>query len=36
MTDDYPPFRMDMGGRESTPGTAAADVIGPKPAPGIS
>ena len=24
MTDDYPPFRLDMGGREPTPDSAAA------------
>jgi hypothetical protein len=36
MTDAYPPFRMDMGGQESAPDTAAPDAIRPKPAPGIS
>jgi hypothetical protein len=35
MTDAYPPFRMDMGGREPASDTAAADPIRPKPAPGI-
>jgi hypothetical protein len=35
MTDAYPPFRLDMGGEESTPDTAAADAIGPTPAPGL-
>ena len=36
MTDDYPPFRLDMGGQESAPDTAGADAIRPKPAPGLS
>jgi hypothetical protein len=36
MTDSYPPFRMDMGGLEAAPDTAAADPIRPKPAPGMS
>jgi hypothetical protein len=36
MTDKYPPFRLDMGGQESAPDTAAADAIGPKPAAGLS
>jgi Domain of unknown function (DUF4389) len=36
MTDKYPPFRLDMGGQESAPDTAATDVIGPKPAAGLS
>jgi hypothetical protein len=36
MTDAYPPFRLDMGGRESAPDTAATDAIRPKPAPGVS
>ena len=34
MTDAYPPFRLDMGGREPTPDSAAADAIAPDPAPG--
>jgi hypothetical protein len=34
MTDAYPPFRLDMGGREPTPDSAAADAITPSPAPG--
>ena len=34
MTDTYPPFRLDMGGREPTPNSAAADAISPHPAPG--
>jgi hypothetical protein len=36
MTDAYPPFRLDMGGREPTPDRAAADTIAPNPAPGLS
>jgi len=36
MTDAYPPFRMDMGGREPTPDSAAAHPIAPDPAPGLS
>ena len=36
MTDAYPPFRLDMGGQESAPDTAAADPIAPKPAPQFS
>jgi hypothetical protein len=36
MTDAYPPFRLDMGGREPTPNSAAADAIAPHPAPGLS
>ena len=36
MTDTYPPFRLDMGGQETASDTAAADVIRPKPAPGLS
>src|SRR3954454_23706411 len=36
MTDAYPPFRLDVGGREPTPDSAAADAIGPDPAPGLS
>jgi Domain of unknown function (DUF4389) len=31
MTDRYPPFRLDMGGKESAPDTAAADAISPTP-----
>jgi len=34
MTDVYPPFRMDMGGREPAPDSAGA--IRPKPAAGLS
>ena len=36
MTDKYPPFRLDMGGEESAPDTAGADVVRPKPAAGLS
>src|SRR4051812_6462795 len=36
MTDSYPPFRLDMGDGEPTPDSAAADAIGPDPAPRLS
>jgi hypothetical protein len=36
MTDSYPPFRLDMGDQEPTPDSAAADAIGPHPAPRLS
>jgi hypothetical protein len=36
MTDAYPPFRLDMGGQDPAPDPAAADVIAPTPAPGLS
>jgi len=36
MTDAYPPFRLDMGGRESEPGPAGTDTIAPEPAAGLS
>src|SRR3954467_15964493 len=36
MTDDYPPFRMDMGGEETPPGAPASDVVPQAPAPGVS
>jgi Domain of unknown function (DUF4389) len=36
MTDEYPPFRLDMGGHESAPDTTGTDAISPKPAPGLS
>jgi hypothetical protein len=36
MTDCYPPFRLDMGDGEATPDSAAADLIGPDPAPRLS
>jgi hypothetical protein len=35
MTDRYPPFRLDMGGRE-TRDTAEANAVRPEPAPGVS
>ncbi len=33
MTDEYPPFRMDMGGREPEPDAATTDVVPPTAAP---
>jgi hypothetical protein len=36
MTDAYPPFRLDMGGREPAPDTAGSGAVSPKPAPGLS
>ena len=36
MTDEYPPFRLDMGGQEPAPDTAEAGAIRPKPAAGLS
>ena len=36
MTDAYPPFRLDMGGRESEPGPAGPDTITHTPATGLS
>jgi hypothetical protein len=36
MTDAYPPFRLDMGGREPVPDTGGADAVSPKPATGLS
>jgi hypothetical protein len=36
MTDAYPPFRLDMGGKEPAPATAAPDAVGPSPAAGTS
>ena len=36
MTDAYPPFRLDMGGREPAPNFTATDAIRPKPAAGLS
>ena len=36
MTDDYPPFRLDMGGEETPPGAPASDVVPQAPAPGVS
>jgi hypothetical protein len=36
MTDQYPPFRLDMGGDESAPVTTVPDAVMPKPAAGLS
>ena len=36
MTDAYPPFRLDMGGREAEPGPAGPDVVTHTPAAGLS
>ncbi len=36
MTDAYLPFRLDMGGQEPEPDTAAADRIAPSPAGELS
>ncbi len=36
MTDAYPPFKLDMGGQEPTPGSAGISTVGSEPAPGIS
>jgi hypothetical protein len=36
MTDKYPPFRMDMGGREPVPAATTSDVTTPNPALGTS
>jgi hypothetical protein len=35
MTDAYPPFRLDMGGREPEPGTVTGDAVAPQPTPGL-
>jgi Domain of unknown function (DUF4389) len=36
MTDAYPPFRLDMGGHDPTPVTAAPIPVAPEPAAGLS
>jgi hypothetical protein len=33
MTDEYPPFRLDMGGPEPEPDAATTDVVPPSAAP---
>ena len=35
MTDTYPPFRLDMGGREPNVNAAHTPAITPTPAPRI-
>jgi len=36
MTDAYPPFRLDMGGQQSAPDSAASNEVTPNPAAGLS
>lgn len=36
MTDAYPPFRLDTGGREAAPDGAEPDVVRHTPAAGLS
>lgn len=36
MTDDYPPFRLDLGGREPNGETSRTSAIAPTPTPRIS
>ena len=36
MTDVYPPFRLDMGGKEPAPDPAPTDAITPKPTTGLA
>src|SRR5205807_9020100 len=35
MTDDYPPFRLDVGGNEP-PASTESDIVPPVPAPAAS
>ena len=36
MRDEYPPFRLDLGGRETTPAASGVDPVGPGPTPSVS
>jgi hypothetical protein len=36
MTDEYPPFRLDMGGREGAPAPTATHAVTATPAAGLS
>ncbi len=36
MTDDYPPFRLDMGGREPAPAQPEGEPVVPQPTPRFS
>jgi hypothetical protein len=36
MTDEYPPFRLDMGGPEGAPTATGTDAITPSPTVGLS
>ena len=35
MVDEYPPFRLDMGGDDPAPDSGAVTVVGPDPRPGF-